>query len=120
MSTSSSPDKIGSFRGGQKRAEVERPALLLRVSCFELENESCQAFVDSLVAGGATIVLLEGDEGDAGGARLYEGACTLKSVLRGRAQLLVAERADIAAAAGADGVLLSDQGKILLNVKYSF
>ncbi|CAI5465876.1 unnamed protein product [Closterium sp. Yama58-4] len=41
---------------------------------------------------------------------LFEAACAVKEVVRGRVPLLVAERADIAAAAGADGVLLSDNG----------
>lgn len=48
--------------------------------------------------------------GDASGGRLYEAACILKSLVGERAYLLVAERVDIAAAASASGVLLSDQG----------
>lgn len=44
------------------------------------------------------------------GGKLYEAACLLKSLIRDRAYLLVAERVDIAAAAVTSGVLLSDQG----------
>ena len=40
----------------------------------------------------------------------YEAACLLKETLRGRAALLLVDRTDIATAAEADGVLLSDQG----------
>ena len=44
----------------------------------------------------------------------YEAACLLKETLRGRAALLLVDRTDIATAAEADGVLLSDQGGICL------
>lgn len=47
---------------------------------------------------------------DQSGGKLYEAACLLKSLIRDRAYLLVAERVDIAAAAVTSGVLLSDQG----------
>lgn len=60
------------------------------------------------------IVVLSGS-GDASGGRLYEAACMLKSVVGERAYLLVAERVDIAAAASASGVLLSDQGFLPIN-----
>lgn len=55
------------------------------------------------------VVLLNGGEGSSGG-RLYEAACLLKSVVRDRAYLLISERVDVAAAVGASGVVLSDQG----------
>lgn len=41
---------------------------------------------------------------------LYEAAVKLKEVLRGRAALLLTDRADIATAVAAEGVVLSDQG----------
>ena len=49
-----------------------------------------------------------------GGAGLYDAACRLKAMLRGRAALLVADRTDIADAAEADGVILTPTGKSLL------
>lgn len=64
--------------------------------------------IDKAVSKWVGIVVLTNYE--ASGGRLYEAACLLKSVVQDRAYLLVSERADIAAAAGATGVLLSDQG----------
>eukprot|EP00271_Cylindrocystis_brebissonii_P003813 TRINITY_DN15057_c0_g1_i1.p1 TRINITY_DN15057_c0_g1~~TRINITY_DN15057_c0_g1_i1.p1 ORF type:complete len:1020 (+),score=205.09 TRINITY_DN15057_c0_g1_i1:210-3269(+) len=115
---SASPGGLGTFRAGQKRAEVKVPSLLLTLSCDEAgralegETQPLLAALDSAVAGGATLVLLRnaGNGEGQGAGQLFEVACSLKALLRGRAQLLVADRADIAAAAGADGVLLSDQG----------
>lgn len=46
----------------------------------------------------------------AGGAELYTAACQLREALRGRALLLVEDRTDIAEAAEADGVVLSQRG----------
>lgn len=59
------------------------------------------------------IVVLRG--GGASGGKLYEAACLLKSVIKERAYLLIDERVDIAAAVSASGVLLSDQGHLLIN-----
>ncbi|GJP70481.1 hypothetical protein CLOP_g1417 [Closterium sp. NIES-67] len=104
---------VGSFRAGQKRAEVRLPALLLALTSADVLRGgapgSAEA-VDAAVAAGASMVVV-GDEGAGGaGMELFEAACAVKALLRGRVPLLVAERADIAAAAGADGVLLSDNG----------
>ncbi|CAI7794964.1 unnamed protein product [Closterium sp. NIES-53] len=104
---------VGSFRAGQKRAEVRLPALLLTLTSAEVLRGGAQGSaeaVDAAVAGGVTMVVV-GEEGAGGaGMELFEAACAVKEVVRGRVPLLVAERADIAAAAGADGVLLSDNG----------
>lgn len=124
--SSSAPDaadnlqaSMGLFPGGFRRGEVRIPGLVLRVMAEGVQDgESCREFLESIVnaavVGGVTMVILEAGGGDeqaaAGGAKLYDAACTLKALLRGRAELLVAERVDIAAAAGANGVLLSDQG----------
>ena len=48
--------------------------------------------------------------GAQGGARLYEAAVQLKTLLRGRATLLVRDRADMANAAEADGLVLNAGG----------
>jgi len=45
-----------------------------------------------------------------GGAELYEAACQLREVLRGRAMLLIEDRTDIVDAAEADGVVISQRG----------
>lgn len=108
----------GIFPGGLRRAEVRLPGLAMMIRVGDVLGPGAKEFldmVDSAIAGGFTMVILEsrggagGDEGS-GGARLYEAARLLKATLRGRAELLVAERVDIAAAAGASGVLLSDEG----------
>lgn len=104
------------FRAEQRRAEVLLPAFVVSVSAGDVltGGKALTEKVDEACAGGATMVLLT-EEGDAagggGGGALYEAACVLQRVIRNRAQLLIADRADIAAAAGADGVLLSAQGK---------
>ncbi|RRT34692.1 hypothetical protein B296_00053661 [Ensete ventricosum] len=94
------------FPGGFKRPELNIPTLVLRLSVDEvLERE---AEVDVALLKRVGVVVLDG--GDQSGARLYEAACALKSLLRDRAYLLIAERVDIAAAVGASGVVLSDAG----------
>ena len=109
---------VGSFRG-QKRAEVRVPSLVLEISSGqvvgkgELDKADVAAAVDAAVGGGVTMVILKEGGGPQGEAmELFEAACQLKSLLRGRVPLLVHERADIAAAAMADGVALSDRGEI--------
>lgn len=81
------------------------------------EGQKYLALIDSAVAGGVTMVVLEASEaGQESAGQLFESACCLKEVLRGRAPLLIWERADIAAAAGAEGVLLSDRGVFQVHV----
>jgi len=64
--------------------------------------------IGDAVASGATAVILT--EGASGASVLYEAACKLKAFLRSRASLLLVDRTDIASAAEADGVLLTDSG----------
>lgn len=68
-----------------------------------------EADIDVALRKGVGVVVLEG--ADETGARLYEAACALKSMVGDRAYLLVAERVDVAAAVGASGVVLSDAGQ---------
>ncbi|XP_042491061.1 probable transmembrane GTPase FZO-like, chloroplastic [Macadamia integrifolia] len=98
------------FPGGFKRPEIKVPTLVLQLKSDEvLEREGVLDVIDVTVSKWVGIVVL--DDGSPGsGGRLYEAACLLKSVVRDRAYLLIAERVDIAAAVGASGVLLSDQG----------
>ena len=67
--------------------------------------------VDKAIAKWVRVVVLTGDENS--GGKLYEAARLLKSVVGDRAYMLIAERVDVAAAVGASGVLLSDQGSLL-------
>ena len=59
------------------------------------------------VEGGANVVQLR--EKDLSSGDLYQLALTLHAVLRGRALLLVNDRADVTLASGADGVHLPEQ-----------
>ena len=66
--------------------------------------------VDKAIAKWVRVVVLTGDENS--GGKLYEAARLLKSVVGDRAYMIIAERVDVAAAVGASGVLLSDQGSL--------
>ena len=80
-----------------------------------LSGKDALDLIDKAVSKWVGLVILAA--ADASGGKLYEAACALKSLLQDRAYLLVAERVDIAAAAAASGVLLSDQG-ITLSRKF--
>ncbi|KAB2605305.1 hypothetical protein D8674_005022 [Pyrus ussuriensis x Pyrus communis] len=97
------------FPGGFKRPEVRVPNVVLQLDPDEvLAGEDALNLVDKAVSKWVGVLVLNGR--DSSGGRLYEAACKLKSVIRDRAYLLISERVDIAAAANAGGVLLSDQG----------
>jgi len=91
------------------------PTIVLRLDADEvLGDKSVLDFVDGAVAKRVGIVVVSG--GDGGGGKLYEAACLLKSVIRDRAYLLIAERVDVAAAVNASGVVLSDQGNLKVHL----
>lgn len=73
-----------------------------------LDDKLVLDVIDDAVSGRVGIVVLNCGEGN--GRNLYDAACLLKSVIRDRAYLLIAERVDIAAAVNASGVVVSDQG----------
>ncbi|KAF3648524.1 hypothetical protein FXO37_19394 [Capsicum annuum] len=98
------------FPGGFKRPEIKVPSLVLKLSCEDvLRDEKVVDEIDQAISGRVDIVVLSGS--GASGGKLYEAACLLKSVIKGRAYLLIDERVDVAAAVSASGVLLSDQGR---------
>ncbi|XP_010255948.1 PREDICTED: probable transmembrane GTPase FZO-like, chloroplastic isoform X2 [Nelumbo nucifera] len=97
------------FPGGFKRPEIKVPTVVLQLKSDEvLRREGVLDSIDAAVSKWVGIVVL--NDADGSGGRLYEAARLLKSVIRDRAYLLIAERVDIAAAVSASGVLLSDQG----------
>ncbi|CAN0892882.1 Probable transmembrane GTPase FZO-like, chloroplastic [Linum grandiflorum] len=98
------------FPGGYKRPEIKVPSIVLQLRPDEVLNGGDDALdlIDRAVSRWAGIVVLNGDDGS--GKSLYEAACLLKSVVRDRAYLLIAERVDIASAVNASGVVVSDQG----------
>lgn len=93
------------YPGGYKRAEIKVPNVVLTLDADEVDTWTLD-IIDVAVAKWVGIVVLNGGEG----GKLYEAASLLKSIIRDRAFLLVAERVDIAAAVNATGVLLSDHG----------
>ncbi|KAL0697249.1 hypothetical protein Bca4012_053371 [Brassica carinata] len=98
------------YPGGYKRPELAVPGLILRLDADEVmsgNRDETLDLVDRALAKSVQIVVLDG--GVTAG-KLYEAACLLKSLVKGRAYLLISERVDIAAAVGASGVALSDQG----------
>ncbi|XP_074312148.1 putative transmembrane GTPase FZO-like, chloroplastic isoform X2 [Silene latifolia] len=107
-STTSQPPRT-LFPGGYKRPEIRVPNIVLQLTPDDVLLNSGPAldFIDAALVKSVGIVVI-GDGG--GGAKLYEAACLLKSLIRDRAYLLVLDRVDIAAAVNATGVLLSDQG----------
>ncbi|KAM3735301.1 hypothetical protein ACB098_10G078500 [Castanea mollissima] len=97
------------FPGGTKRPELNVPTLILHLHPNDILNSpKALDLVDKAVAKWVRVVVLTGDENS--GGKLYEAARLLKSVVGDRAYMLIAERVDVAAAVGASGVLLSDQG----------
>lgn len=99
----------GLFPAGKQQARVELPALMLHVEAANVQKDDVLTeALSKAVSGGANSVVLW--EGGAGAAALYDAALKLKEVLRGRANLLLVDRTDIAIAAAAEGVLLTDQG----------
>ncbi|KAL9304853.1 putative transmembrane GTPase FZO-like protein [Arabidopsis thaliana] len=98
------------YPGGYKRPELAVPGLLLRLDAEEVmsgNREETLDLVDRALAKSVQIVVIDGG---ATAGKLYEAACLLKSLVKGRAYLLIAERVDIASAVGASGVALSDEG----------
>ena len=85
-----------------------------------LDDPATLLAVGEAVSAGATAVVLReggssvsrtGGGGGGGATQLYEAACALREALRGRAALLLVDRTDVAMAAEADGVLLTDLGE---------
>ncbi|KAK9137248.1 hypothetical protein Sjap_007842 [Stephania japonica] len=99
------------FPGGFKRPEIKVPTLVLQVSAEEvLRRGRVLEEIDVAVSEWVGVVVLDSGGGGVSAGRLYEAARLLKEVVKDRAFLLVDERVDIAAAVGASGVVLSDQG----------
>ena len=99
------------FPGGTKRPELNVPTLILHLHPNDILNSpKALDLVDKAIAKWVRVVVLTGDENS--GGKLYEAARLLKSVVGDRAYMLIAERVDVAAAVGASGVLLSDQGSL--------
>ena len=110
-SSSSSSSSSGNVFAAKKRSAVRVPGVV--VSVAPSEATSREAEIESLVAAGVSAVILSAAEADGTPAttrELFDAALILKTALRRRAALLVADRADIAASAEADGVVIGDDG----------
>ena len=82
------------------------PCLMLITDRSRLRGRRLEEVASLAVDGGADVVQLR--EKDLSGGEVYRLAITLRAILRGRALLLVNDRADVALAAGADGVHLPE------------
>ena len=83
------------------------PCLMLITDRARLRGRPLEEVASLAVDGGVNVVQLR--EKDLVTADLYDLAATVHAVLRGRALLLVNDRADVALAAGADGVHLPER-----------
>lgn len=90
---------------------MDLPALLITLQAGSLlepaQAEQLAEAINDAITAGATAVLLDGSDN---AAALYEAAVKVKELLRERAALLLLDRLDIAAAVGAEGVVLSPTG----------
>lgn len=84
-----------------------RPCLMLITDRSRLRGRALEEVVSQALDGGVNVVQLR--EKDLPTAELYDLAITVHAVVRGRGLLLVNERADVALAAGADGVHLPER-----------
>lgn len=90
------------------RCPLPYPALCLVTDRRICPADELPGRVASAIAGGVDVVQLR--DKDLPGGPLLELASALRPVCAGRALLLVNERVDVAAAAGADGVQLGEAG----------
>lgn len=103
--------KISILPAGQKQARVTIPGILAVITPSAALDAASVAQLDAAIQAGVTgVVLRDTDDGDA--AKLYDAALALKEAVRGRVPLLVVDRTDVAAAAEANGVILSDKGML--------
>lgn len=110
---SSSSSASATLFANAKRAEVRIPGFVVFVDVADATTARGERAVDAALRAGATIVVLRiGGNAAEGmsGKKLYEAAAAMKTLVRGRARVLVADRTDIAASAELDGVVLTDDG----------
>ena len=95
-----------------KRAEVRIPGFVVFVDVADATSARSERAVEAALHAGATVVALRIGKAVDGtsGKKLYEAAAALKTLVRGRARVLVADRTDIATSAELDGVVLTDDG----------
>ena len=87
---------------------VHQPCLCLVTDRSIVDEGSLVFRVAEAVAGGVDMVQLR--EKDLPGGPLLELAVSLRDTIAGRALLIINDRADVAAAVGADGVQLGEDG----------
>ncbi|KAH9617554.1 hypothetical protein KSS87_007131 [Heliosperma pusillum] len=94
------------FPGGYKRPEIKVPNIVLQLTPQDILLNATPNldFIDAALVNQVGIVIIGDADIAGGGAKLYEAACLLKSLIRDRAFLLVLDRVDIAAAVNATGL----------------
>ena len=100
--------RVGLFPAGKQQARIQLPAVIISVESCDVATDALLIELESAIQEGATGFLLR--DSQSGGADLFEAALRLKTQARGRCIVLIEDRADIAAAAQADGVLLTSKG----------
>jgi hypothetical protein len=107
----------GLLPGGQRQLRVALPALMLVVAANDVLDDMavCDTITEAVGAGLSAVILT--DPGSASAGQLFEAACKMKEVLRGRALVLVMDRIDIATAAAIDGVILSPNSEWLTSLR---
>ncbi|KAG2490542.1 hypothetical protein HYH03_010936 [Edaphochlamys debaryana] len=106
--TSTASSGLGLFPS-QQQARVQLPAVVLQVDASQvLADPGTIDAIGQALQGGCNMVVLSDSASNA--AAMYDAALRVQEVIRGRAQLLLVDRTDIALAISAQGVLLTDQG----------
>lgn len=109
-SSTAATSGLGLFPAGMQTARVQLPAVVLQLEASKVLADG--AALDTLsqaLQGGCNMVVLW--DSNANAAAMYDAALRVQEALRARAPLLLVDRTDIALAIGAQGVLLTDQGK---------
>ena len=94
----------------KKRSAVRIPGLVFQVTPGDVFDARAMANIERVVAAGATAVVLADRNGGSSTRALFDAAVALKNALRGRCRLFIGDRADVAASAEADGVVVGDDG----------
>jgi hypothetical protein len=94
----------------KKRSAVRIPGLVFQVTPGDVFDAQAMANIERVVAAGATAVVLADRNGGSSTRALFDAAVALKNALRGRCRLFIGDRADVAASAEADGVVVGDDG----------
>ena len=103
--------KTGIFPSGKKQPQLNLPALVLCITVDQMRLPDGAEKIGGWIAGGASAILLkeETKDGLSRAGDLYEAAVKLQEIVRGRADVWIMGRIDIAEAVDAKGVVLTNE-----------